>query len=76
MWISVYILSNEPLGGNLNHDASVTILCLKNRKYDEIKQNNDIPHPPAYDRLTPAQFMEVQKYMADPDYQVVTTAWE
>ena len=44
--------------------------------YDEIKQNNDIPHPPAYDRLTPAQFMEVQKYMADPNYQVDISVWE
>ena len=49
---------------------------LVSYKYDEIKQNNDIPHPPAYDRLTPAQFMEVQKYMADPDYQVDTTVWK
>lgn len=49
---------------------------LVSHKYDEIKQNNDIPHPPAYDRLTPAQFMEVQKYMADPDYQVDTTVWK
>ena len=49
---------------------------LVSYKYDEIKQNNDIPHPPAYDRLTPAQFMEVQKYMADPDYRVDTTVWK
>ncbi len=49
---------------------------LVSYKYDEIKQNNDIPNPPAYDRLTPAQFMEVQKYMADPDYQVDTTVWK
>ena len=49
---------------------------LVSYKYDEIKQNNDIPHPPAYDRLTPAQFKEVQKYIKDPSYQVDTTVWD
>jgi hypothetical protein len=49
---------------------------LVSHKYDEIKQNNDIPHPPAYDCLTPAQFMEVQNYIKDPSYQVDTTVWD
>jgi major membrane immunogen (membrane-anchored lipoprotein) len=49
---------------------------LVSHKYDEIKQNNDIPHPPAYDRLTPAQFKEVQNYIKDPSYQVDTTVWD
>ena len=49
---------------------------LVSYKYDEIKQNNDIPHPPAYDRLTPAQFMEVQNYIKDPSYQVDITVWD
>ncbi len=49
---------------------------LVSHKYDEIMQKYDIPHPSAYDRLTPAQFMEVQKYMADQNYQVDTTVWE
>ena len=49
---------------------------LVSYKYDEIKQNNDIPHPHAYDCLTPAQFMEVHNYIKDPSYQVDTTVWD
>lgn len=30
----------------------------------------------AYNNLTPAQFQEVQNYIADPNYQVDTRCWE
>ena len=46
--------------------------------YNEVisKYHIDISKCPAYDHLTPAQFQEVQKYMADPNYQVDISVWE
>ena len=36
----------------------------------------DITNRPSVRELTPEQFEEVQRYMADPSYQVDTTLWE
>lgn len=49
---------------------------LVGHKYDEIKQNYDVSNTPPYDRLTPAQFSEVQNYIKDSSYQVDTSVWE
>ena len=48
---------------------------LVSSKYDEIKPKIDVEQVPPYDRLTPAQFKEVQSYIIDPSYQVNTSAW-
>ena len=48
-----------------------------NSTYDDIKSTSDLTNAPPYDKLTPAQFKEVQNYMADPEnYQVDISVWE
>ena len=44
--------------------------------YNEICIKFDLEQHVAYDNLSPAQFKEVQNYMADPNYQVDTSLWE
>lgn len=44
--------------------------------YFQLRIENNIMGGPAYDELTPAQFREVQNYMADPNYRVDTSLWE
>ncbi len=48
---------------------------LVSKNYNEIIKIFGISGP-GYDDLTPAQFKEVQKYMADPNYQVDISVWE
>ena len=47
-----------------------------NDAYNEIIYNFKLDTHIGYDDLTPAQFKEVQKYMADPNYQVDISVWE
>ena len=47
------------------------------KAYNEMLIKYDFPTNTSYDTLTPAQFKEVQNYMADPEnYQVDTSLWE
>jgi hypothetical protein len=49
-----------------------------NTAYDELKWKYgfDVFKEYRYDKLTPAQFKEVQNYMKDPNYQVDISVWE
>jgi hypothetical protein len=49
---------------------------LVSSKCNEIMLKIDVEHFPPFDRLTPAQFKEVQSYIKDPSYQVNTSAWD
>ena len=49
---------------------------MVNSAYQSIIRIYDITNAPAYNNLTPAQFQEVQNYIADPNYQVDTRCWE
>ena len=45
--------------------------------YYKLKEKYDIKDAPSSRELTPAQFKEVQNYMADPEnYQVDTSVWD
>ena len=46
-----------------------------NRAYDELRRAYGFTKAPAYDRLNPAQFREVQKYMEDQNYQIDASLW-
>lgn len=62
-----------------NGNQSETIETYKSdvaSAYFQLRIENNITGGPAYDELTPAQFREVQNYMADPNYQVDKSLWE